>query len=89
MACLSVCSDRTVVVVASVTDDVRIKDIPSLNVAALHFTESARARIIKAGGSCQTIDELILKSPTGTLSLFVFSQSSLIFNYNRCQHASP
>lgn len=70
-------SDRTVVVVASVTDDVRLETIPKMNVAALHFTETARARIIKAGGSCQTIDELIMKSPTGTsLSLSLFSVKS-------------
>ena len=77
------CSDRTVVCVATVTDDVRLESIPALNVAALHFTESARARIIKAGGSCQTIDELIMKTPTGTSTFFCFSQSSLIFNYKR------
>ena len=54
------------VVVGTVTDDLRLGDLPKLSVAALRFTESARARIIKAGGSCQTIDELIMKSPTGT-----------------------
>ena len=53
------------VCVATVTDDARIAEIPKLNVAALRFTEAARARITKAGGSCQTIDELIMKSPSG------------------------
>ena len=60
------CRDRTVVVVATVTDDSRIAEISKLTVAALRFTEAARARIIKAGGSCQTIDELIMKTPSGT-----------------------
>ena len=58
--------DRTVVVVGTVTDDARIGEIPGLTVSALRFTESARARITKSGGSCQTIDELIMKNPTGT-----------------------
>ena len=58
-------SARTAVVVGTVTDDMRILDIPKLEVAALRFTEGARARIIKAGGACLTIDELIMKSPSG------------------------
>ena len=76
---------RTVVVVGTVTDDMRILELPKLEVAALRFTEAARARITSAGGVCMTIDELILKAPTGTihhiycfLSLFISFQS-LIF----------
>merc|ERR1712071_21168 len=63
--------DRTVVVVATVTDDSRIAEISKLSVAALRFTEAARARIIKAGGSCQTIDELIMKTPSGANTLLL------------------
>ena len=36
------------------TDDVRMYDVPALKVCALRFTETARARIIKAGGECMT-----------------------------------
>ena len=57
---------RTAVVVGTVTDDMRLLDLPKLEVAALRFTEGARARITKAGGSCLTIDELIMKCPSGT-----------------------
>merc|ERR1712232_1230463 len=57
-------ADRTVVVVATVTDDERLLEVPKLNVAALRFTEAARARIINAGGSCLTLDELIMQSPS-------------------------
>jgi len=64
-------TNRTVVVVATVTDDMRIAEIPKLEVAALRFTESARARIIKNGGSCLTIDELIMKAPSGTNTLLL------------------
>lgn len=35
------------VVVATVTDDVRLFDVPKLRVAAMKFTETARARIVK------------------------------------------
>jgi large subunit ribosomal protein L18e len=64
-------TDRTVVVVGTITDDSRILEIPKLNVAALHVTETARSRIVAAGGSCQTIDELIMKSPTGSGTLLL------------------
>jgi len=43
-------------VVGTVTDDIRIIDLPKLTVAALKFTETARARIVKAGGKCLTLD---------------------------------
>ena len=57
--------DRTVVVVATVTDDERLVEVPKLTIAALRFTEAARARILKAGGQCLTLDELIMQTPTG------------------------
>jgi len=62
---------RTAVVVGTVTDDMRLLELPKLEVAALRFTETARARIVKAGGSCLTIDELIMKAPTGTNTLLL------------------
>ena len=34
-------------------------------VCALHFTEGARARILKAGGEVITFDQLALKAPKG------------------------
>merc|ERR1712113_1122540 len=64
-------ADRTVVVVATVTDDERLLEVPKLNVAALRFTEAARARIVKAGGSCMTLDELIMTAPTGSNTLLL------------------
>ena len=47
-------------VVGTVTDDQRVLNVPKLTVAALRFTENARARIKKAGGNCLTLDQLIL-----------------------------
>jgi len=37
--------ERITVVVGTVTDDKRVLDVPKLTVAALRFTETARARI--------------------------------------------
>jgi ribosomal protein L18E len=54
------CRDRTVVVVGTVTDDERVYEVPKLTIAALRFTEAARARITKAGGKCMTLDQLVL-----------------------------
>ncbi|KAI3499787.1 hypothetical protein L1887_35597 [Cichorium endivia] len=48
---------KIVVIVGTVTDDVRVHEIPCLKVTALRFTETARARIEKAGGECLTFDQ--------------------------------
>jgi large subunit ribosomal protein L18e len=57
--------DKVAVIVGTVTDDARLYDLPKLTVAALRFTETARARIVKAGGECLTLDQLALRAPTG------------------------
>uniref|UniRef100_A0A8C3AL81 Ribosomal protein L18 n=1 Tax=Cyclopterus lumpus TaxID=8103 RepID=A0A8C3AL81_CYCLU len=57
--------NRTAVVVGSVTDDVRIQDIPKLKICALRVTDGARRRILKAGGQVMTFDQLALASPKG------------------------
>eukprot|EP00408_Alexandrium_pacificum_P029009 CAMPEP_0171190816 /NCGR_PEP_ID=MMETSP0790-20130122/19048_1 /TAXON_ID=2925 /ORGANISM="Alexandrium catenella, Strain OF101" /LENGTH=119 /DNA_ID=CAMNT_0011655953 /DNA_START=98 /DNA_END=453 /DNA_ORIENTATION=- len=43
---------KIAVVVGTVTDDKRIYEVPAMTVCALRFTETARARILKAGGEC-------------------------------------
>ncbi|TDH11746.1 hypothetical protein EPR50_G00063890 [Perca flavescens] len=57
--------NRIAVVVGSVTDDVRIQDIPKLKICALRVTDGARRRILKAGGQVMTFDQLALASPKG------------------------
>lgn len=57
--------DKVAVLVGTVTDDVRLHEVPKLRVCALRFTETARARIAKAGGECLTLDQLALERPTG------------------------
>merc|ERR1711935_822623 len=56
---------KIAVVVGTITDDKRIYEIPKISVCALRFTETARARIVKAGGECLTFDKLALRSPLG------------------------
>ncbi|KAM0951144.1 putative ribosomal protein L18e [Dioscorea sansibarensis] len=57
--------DKIAVVVGTVTDDKRIYEVPAMKVTALRFTETARARIVKAGGECLTFDQLALRAPLG------------------------
>jgi large subunit ribosomal protein L18e len=53
------------VVVGTITDDKRVYEVPAIKVAALRFTETARARIVNAGGECLTFDQLALRAPLG------------------------
>uniref|UniRef100_A0A3Q2V0C7 Ribosomal protein L18 n=1 Tax=Haplochromis burtoni TaxID=8153 RepID=A0A3Q2V0C7_HAPBU len=75
--------NKIAVVVGTVTDDVRIQDIPKLKICALRVTDGARRRILKAGGQVMTFDQLALASPKGQgtvlLSVFLFLQVFSIF----------
>ncbi|WJX13280.1 60S ribosomal protein L18 [Trifolium repens] len=53
------------VVVGTITEDIRVYEVPTIKVTALRFTETARARIEKAGGECLTFDQLALRAPLG------------------------
>ncbi|MEQ2286514.1 60S ribosomal protein L18, partial [Ameca splendens] len=57
--------NKVAVVVGTVTDDVRIQDVPKLKICALRVTDGARRRILKAGGQVMTFDQLALSSPKG------------------------
>jgi large subunit ribosomal protein L18e len=59
--------DKIAVVVGTVTDDIRLDGFayPKLQIAALRFTEGARARLEQAGGKCLTFDQLALLRPKG------------------------
>lgn len=59
------------VVVGTVTNDLRVHKVPKLTVAALRFTATARARILKAGGECLTFDQLAMRSPKGEHTLLL------------------
>ncbi|CCC69454.1 hypothetical protein NCAS_0C04640 [Naumovozyma castellii] len=62
---------KTIVVVGTVTDDARVFELPKTTVAALRFTSSARARIVKAGGECITLDQLAVRAPKGQNTLIL------------------
>merc|ERR1711981_739167 len=57
---------KIAVLIGTITDDVRMFEVPKMRVCALRFTQTARARILKAGGECLTFDQLALVSPTGS-----------------------
>ncbi|EFW99284.1 60S ribosomal protein l18 [Grosmannia clavigera kw1407] len=62
---------KTIVVVATITDDNRLLKVPKLDIAALRFTATARARIAAAGGRALTLDQLALEKPTGANTLLL------------------
>ncbi|XP_061530541.1 60S ribosomal protein L18 [Phycodurus eques] len=53
------------VVVGTITNDVRIQNVPKLKVCALRITDGARRRILKAGGQVMTFDQLAMTAPKG------------------------
>merc|ERR1711948_151774 len=58
-------ADKVAVVVGTVTNDLRIFEVPKMTLCALRVTEKARERILKAGGEIITFDQLALRAPTG------------------------
>merc|ERR1739838_391750 len=62
---------KTAVMVGTVTDDIRLYKVPKITVCALHVTERARARILKAGGEILTFDQLALRSPLGKKTILL------------------
>ncbi|OWF53321.1 60S ribosomal protein L18-like [Mizuhopecten yessoensis] len=56
---------KMAVVVGTITEDIRLLDVPKLRICALKVTERARARILKSGGEIITFDQLALRSPKG------------------------
>ncbi|KAJ3168389.1 60S ribosomal protein L18 [Irineochytrium annulatum] len=62
---------KVAVVVGTVTDDARLLDVPKISVAALRVTQTARERILKAGGEILTLDQLALRAPTGDNTLLL------------------
>ncbi|KAI5211322.1 ribosomal protein L18e [Aureobasidium subglaciale] len=62
---------KTIVLVGTVTDDNRLLELPKLSIAALRYTNTARARIIAAGGEALTLDQLAMRAPTGANTLLL------------------
>ena len=62
---------KVIVTVGTVTDDVRLLEVPKLSIAALRFTTAAKERILKAGGEVLTLDQLALRAPTGSNTILL------------------
>jgi len=62
---------KTIVIVGTITDDVRLLEVPKLTIAALRFTAAAKERIIKAGGEVLTLDTLATRAPTGANTILL------------------
>ena len=58
-------AETIAVVVGKIVNDERLLTVPAMNVCALGFSETARARILAAGGKCLTFDQLAIQRPTG------------------------
>ena len=63
--------NKTVVTVGTVTDDLRLQELPKLKIAALRFTKAARDRIVANGGEAITLDELAIRAPTGSNTILL------------------
>merc|ERR1739848_86750 len=57
--------NKIVVVVGTVTNDNRVQVVPKMKIAALRVTETARKRILEAGGEIITLDQLAQQAPLG------------------------
>lgn len=64
---------KIAVLVGTITDDIRTGyTLPKgIKVCALRVTETARARITKAGGQVLTFDQLALLAPTGANTVLI------------------
>lgn len=64
-------ADTIAVVVAKIVNDERLLELPKMKVCALKYSETARARILAAGGECLTFDQLAQQRPTGEKCLLL------------------
>ncbi|XP_023235652.1 large ribosomal subunit protein eL18 [Centruroides vittatus] len=78
--------NKIAVVVGTITDDLRIFEIPNLKICALRITERARGRILKAGGEIMTFDQLALKSPKGKGTVLIQGPRKA---REACRHFGP
>jgi large subunit ribosomal protein L18e len=67
--------NKILVSVGTITDDIRLTEVPKLTIAALRFTHAAREHILNAGVALM-LDLLALQAPTGTK--YVFSVVPLV-----------
>lgn len=79
---------KIAVVVGTITDDIRLLNVPKLSVVALAFTETARARITSAGGECLSFDQLALRAPKGANTVLLRGRRTAREVYRHFGHKS-
>ena len=79
---------KIAVLVGTITDDPRMLTVPKMTVCALRFTETARARIVKAGGECLTFDQLALRAPKGSNTVLLRGPKKAREVYSHFGHRS-
>nr|UXY87951.1 60S ribosomal protein L18 [Cryptomonas curvata] len=62
---------KVIVIVGKVLNDDRLIEIPKLSICALEVTNSAKKRIIAAGGSIITFDQLASENPKGKNTILI------------------
>eukprot|EP00210_Caulerpa_lentillifera_P004463 g4259.t1 len=70
----------------TVTDSACFYTVPKLTICALHFTETAKAKILKTGGECLTFDQLAIRCPTGDDCVLLQGRRSA---REACRHFGP
>lgn len=80
--------NKIAVVVGTVTDDIRLLNVPTLAICALSFTETARARITQAGGECLSFDQLALRAPKGANTVLLRGRRTAREVYKHFGHKS-
>jgi len=64
-------ASKIIVQVGTVTDDIRLTEVPKFTIAALRFTRAAKERILNAGGEALTLDQLAMRSPQGANTILL------------------
>ena len=57
--------NKIIVIVGKILNDERILSIPKITVCSLRISESVKSRILSAGGTIITFDQLAINFPTG------------------------
>jgi len=78
-------ADKTIIVcVSNVTDDARMLTVPQgFKLCCLKISESARKRVIAAGGEILTFDQLALREPLGKNTVLVRGPLKCAAKYRR------
>merc|ERR1712088_93964 len=77
---------KTAVVVGTVTNDLRMLEVPKMRICALRVTEAARKRVLAAGGEIITFDQLALQAPKGQNTVLLQGPRK---QRTACKHFGP